>query len=66
MAARLGYVFYWFANILAAAIVALGAFVYANGIASPGFEVLHALMFIVLPAIIWGIGRAIRYVLAGT
>jgi len=64
MAARLGIILYWLGCIVAAFIVSAAiAFYVTEGSADD----LPAVGFLILiAAIVWAIGRACRYVLAGT
>lgn len=63
MLARLGNVIYWAACIVAALwLVPIGIV-----IASPGSEaVLWCSIYAAASALSWAVGRAVRYVLAGT
>jgi len=63
MVARLGDVLYWAASGVAALLAAfvLMVFMLADGKGEPIFQVLG----VVIAGIIWLIGRACRYVLAG-
>lgn len=61
MAARLGQVFYWAGCVVAAVILLLGLPTIFNP-DGPGFPILSAL---VVAFVIWLIGRACLYVLAG-
>jgi hypothetical protein len=64
MAERLGNVLYWIGCICAVAIAGIGVILYLGepGHAAPAI----LLAFLVFALIALGIGRAIRYVLAGT
>ena len=59
MAARLGIVLYWVGIIIALALGAMGMLVFS------GDNPLMSVFFFISAGIVWGIGRAIRYVLAG-
>lgn len=64
MAARLGYVLYWFCCIISGLVVAIGA---AIGYSEPKAQPLVvAVIAGAIALVVWLIGRAIRYVLAGT
>ena len=66
MAERLGNVLYWLGCIIAALVAGIGVFVYvAEGLGrSDGLMML--IVFLVLAAVPWLIGRALRYVLSAT
>jgi hypothetical protein len=67
MAGRLGQVLGWTANIIAAGVLAIGAAGVLGNAGSARQEEL-IIMFGVLAAIaaaVWGVGRALRYVLTG-
>lgn len=61
MLARLGNVLYWAACILSAAILVLGFTFWGSN--EPNVFVVFAM---VPAAIIWAVGRALRYILADT
>ena len=61
MLARLGYVIYLFGCIVAAAILGIGVYDYWFG--KDGSVALGS--WVVLAAILWAIGSAIRYILTG-
>lgn len=63
MAARFGHVLYWAASLIAALMIGTAAFaVIANGVAINDAGILATVFYAV---IIWLIGLACRYVLAG-
>jgi hypothetical protein len=65
MAARLGRVLYWLGCIIGAVVVLV---VVAVAFINPGLAEDRGIIVglgIVLGAISWGIGRALRYILAG-
>jgi hypothetical protein len=66
VAERLGNVLYWLGCIVAALVAGIGVFVYvAEGkVRSDGLMML--IVFLVLAAVPWLIGRALRYVLSAT
>ena len=57
--ARLGQVLYWLGSIMAGLIALVGVLVLF------GEKPAMSLLFFIPAAIVWGIGRAILYVLAG-
>ncbi len=59
MGARLGQVLYWVGSIMAGLLALAGVFVLF------GSKPLMSLLFLIPAAIVWGIGRAMLYVLAG-
>ncbi len=59
MVARLGQALYWVGSIMAGLLALAGVFVLF------GTKPVMCLLFFFPAAIVWGIGRAIRYVLAG-
>ncbi len=59
MAARLGIVLYWIGIFIALLLGAMGMLVFS------GDNPLQSLFWFIPAGIIWGIGRAILYVLAG-
>jgi hypothetical protein len=63
MAARFGEVLYWLGVIIAALLAALAAvgFIWGTGTTEPFAEIVALIM----AGIVWLIGRACRYVLAG-
>jgi hypothetical protein len=63
MLIRLGNVLYWLGCILGAAIIAMGAFVWNAGWNGREMALLACL---VVAIVVWAIGRAFRYILAGT
>ncbi len=69
MAARLGQVLAWTANVIAVAVLLFGAtFVYyiaAYDHASVETQVAFSAGFLIVITAIWAVGRALRYVLAG-
>lgn len=63
MSERLGYVLYWFACIVALAWAALAY--YGISTMKPPDWSMFAIAGILPAMIVWGIGRAVRYVLSG-
>lgn len=63
MVARLGHVLYWLCCIVAAIILAAFVARVANGVREDFFDFF---LFVIIAFVVWLIGRAIRYVLAGT
>jgi hypothetical protein len=61
MAARLGNVLYWTATTIAVLLALLAARLYEFG----GSEPLAIWGVIIVAALVWLIGRACRYILAG-
>ena len=61
----LGQVIAWTANVVAALVFVIGALMIANNL--KGNEAtISSLLLITTVAVIWGIGRGFRYILAGT
>jgi hypothetical protein len=63
MLARLGNVLYWLASAIAIALVIFAAFAYYTATGSGALE--GALFIVAFAGLVWLIGRAILYVLAG-
>jgi hypothetical protein len=57
MAARLGQVLSWTANIIAIAVVALFGFMWFNG----DLNSVGLLLGVVIAAVIWAMGRAVTF-----
>jgi hypothetical protein len=68
MAARLGNVLYWVGCIAAAFVLALFGLMWATGFlgGDPETPIFYGVIAAIIAAICWGVGRACRYVLAGT
>jgi hypothetical protein len=64
MAARLGGVLYWFACIVAAAICFSALYMAVTG-PNPADNWDFLLFVFIVGVVVWAIGRACRYVLAG-
>ena len=62
MAARLGKVLYWICCGAALLLGVAGVYAFSNAPADPEF---FGGLFVFIAAIVYGVGRAIRYVLAG-
>ncbi len=65
MAARLGQVLYWLACAVAASIVGLTAVASSTGTTPAREAAIYVGVAAALSALIWLVGRAIRYILAG-
>jgi hypothetical protein len=66
MLARLGIAIYWLCCLFAALIAALGVAAWYDRFSAASNGPAVMLVFAAAAAIVWGIGRAVRYVLAGT
>ncbi len=66
MLARLGIAIYWLCCLLAAIIAGLGVAAWYDRFSTVSNGPIVIFFFAAAAAIVWGIGRAVRYVLAGT
>jgi hypothetical protein len=68
MVARLGYVLYWFCSCIAAIVVVLaGVSPFLFSASPPPYSQFGGVIYLlIVAALVWLFGRAVRYVLAGT
>jgi hypothetical protein len=65
MLERLGNVLYWIGCLLTAIALALNLYIWASDNNLRSDAIAFFLMVVIVPLVIWAIGRAFRYVLSG-